>query len=84
MSESKPADHLQLFGEVVELVDHVGIQQAKIQLRNCYLVIDAEHLDDVHLGDSVVIDANTVTVQQAPDLGPDETGPRRGWRIASE
>jgi hypothetical protein len=84
MSESMAADHLQLFGEVVELVDHAGKQQAKIQLRRCYIVINTEQLDDVHLGDSVVIDADTITVEPAPDLGPEESGPRRGWRISSE
>jgi len=75
MSGRATLDHLQLYGEVVELVEHDDDLQAKIQLRRCYIVINAEQLDDLHLGDSVVIDADTITVQRVTNLGPEESGP---------
>jgi hypothetical protein len=47
-----------VIGEVVEVYQKSGVATAKIALRMCHIEVPMELLDDPHLGDKILFDAD--------------------------
>jgi hypothetical protein len=55
--------HLEFSGEVIETFERDGKRIAKVSLKSCHIDVPIDLIPDVHLGDTLVLEAD-VTVQQ--------------------
>lgn len=54
---------LEFSGEVIETFERDGKRVAKVSLTSCHIDVPIDSIPDVHLGDTLVLEAD-ITVQQ--------------------